>query len=62
MSQKKNFIMTTYKDTADKLIAEGLQLVSNNNGVYTFLNQPQKNLSFDEIDKTTVAYTNMLNI
>ena len=62
MSQKKNFIMTTYKDTADKLIAEGLQLVSNNNGVYTFLNQPQKTLSFDEIDKTTVAYTNMLNI
>ena len=61
MSQKKNFIMTTDKKTADKLICEGFQLVSQDNGVYTFLNQLPKNFNFDEIDKTKMAYTNILN-
>ena len=62
MSQKKNFIKTTDKETADKLISEGLQLVSQDNGVYTFLNQLSKNFSFDGVDKTKMAYTNMLNV
>ena len=62
MSQKKNFIKTTDKATADKLISEGLQLVSQDNGVYTFLNQLSKNFSFDGVDKTKMAYTNILNV
>lgn len=62
MSQKKNFIKTTDKETADKLISEGFQLVSQSNGVYTFLNQPSKNFSFDGVDKTKMVYTNMLSI
>ena len=62
MSQKKNFIKTTDKETADKLIFAGFQLVSQDNGIYTFLSQAPKNFVFDEVDKTKVAYTNTLNI
>ena len=62
MSQKQNFIKTTDKETADKLISAGFQLVSQDNDTYTFLNQLPKNFSFDEVDKTKMAYTNMLNI
>jgi hypothetical protein len=62
MSQKQNFIKTTDKETADKLISEGFQLVSQSNGVYTFLNQLPKNFSFDKVDQKKMAYTNTLNI
>ena len=62
MSQKKNFIKTTDKETADKLAIAGFQLVSQDNGIYTFLSQPPKNFVFDEVDKNKIAYTNTLNI
>ena len=58
----KNFINTTDKATADKLISVGFQLVSHNGGVYTFLNQIPKNFNFDEIDKKKMVYTNILNV
>ena len=61
MSQKKNFIMTSDKETANKLISAGFTLVSQN-GVYTFLNQLPKNFNFDEIDQTKMAYTNIFNV
>lgn len=62
MSQKQNFIMTTDKETADKLISVGFQLVSQNSNCYTFLNQIPTNFNFDEIDKKKMAYTNMLSL
>ena len=62
MSQKKNFIKTTDKETADKLVFAGFQLVSQDSGVYTFLNRTPTNFSFDEADKKKMAYTNTLNI
>jgi hypothetical protein len=62
MSQKQNFIKTTDKETADKLIYEGFQLVSDSNGIYTFLNQLPKNFSFEEADKKKVVYTNILSM
>jgi hypothetical protein len=61
MSQKKKFIITSDKETADKLIFAGFQLVSQNNN-YVFLNQSPLNFNFNEIDKTKMAYTNILNI
>ena len=61
MSQKKNFITTSDKETAEKLISAGFTLVSQN-GAYTFLNQFPKNFNFDEIDKTKMAYTNIFNV
>lgn len=62
MSQEKKFIKTTDKETADKLIFAGFQLVSQSDSVYTFLNQAPNNFSFDATDKKKVAYTNTLNI
>jgi hypothetical protein len=62
MSQNKKFITTTDKETADKLIFVGFQLVSHNDNVYTFLNQLPKNFNFDEIDKKKMTYTNILSI
>lgn len=62
MSQKKNFIKTTDKETAEKLMFSGFQLVSQDNSVYTFLNQLPKNFSFDGVDETKMAYTNILSI
>lgn len=62
MSQEKKFIKTTDKETADKLISAGFQLVSQSDSVYTFLNQIPSNFSFDVADKKKVVYTNTLNI
>ena len=62
MSQNKTFITTTDKETADKLISEGFQLVSQSGSSYTFLNQPSNNLIFDNVDKKKVAYTSTLAI
>jgi hypothetical protein len=62
MSQKQNFIKTTDKETADKLMSLGFQLVSQSGSVYTFLNQAPANFNFDEADKKKVAYTNILSM
>ena len=59
---EKKFIKTTDTETADKLMSAGFQLVSQSCNVYTFLNQPPKNFTFDEVDKKKMAYTNALNI
>ena len=59
---KQNFIKTTDKETADKLILCGFQLVSHVDNMYTFLNKPPKNFSFDEFDKKKYAYSNILNM
>lgn len=58
----KNFLKTTDKETADKLISVGFQLISKVGDVYTFLNQPSQNFNFDETDRKKVAYTNVLNV
>ena len=54
---KQNFIMTVDKTTADKLAAAGFKLVSQNGDSYTFLNNPPKNFTFEQFDKTKFAYT-----
>lgn len=62
MSQKQNFITTTDKETADKLMSVGFKLVSQSGSSYTFLNQLPTSFNFDEIDKSKMAYTNMLSL
>lgn len=59
---KQNFIKTTDKETADKLTLLGFQLVSHVGSMYTFLNKPQKNALFDEVDKKKYAYSNILSM
>lgn len=59
---KQNFIKTTDRSTAEKMISEGLKLVSYVGQVYTFLNDMPESFHFDGIDKKHIAYSNVLNI
>ena len=58
----KIFIKTTDKETADKLLVCGFQLVSQTGDIYTFLNQSPNNFNFDTVDKTKVVYDNILSL
>ena len=58
----KNFIKTTDKETADKLLACGFQLISQVGNTYTFMNQVPQHFNFDEVDKSKLAYTNILSL
>ena len=58
----KQFIKTTDKPTADKLVAEGFKLISQVGSVYTFLNQPPKNFNFEGVDKKKMVYDNTLSL
>ena len=57
----KNFIITTDKETADKLILEGLQLVSQSGNTYTFLTQLPTSFTFEGVDTKKICYANTLN-
>lgn len=61
MNEKIKFIVTTDKETANKLIAEGFRLVTEVSGTYTFENKPE-NLAFASVDTKKVAYTNILSL
>ena len=58
----KKFIIVQDEVTASKLIASGFQLVSKLNDTYTFMNQVPQHFSFDEVDKSKLAYTDILSI
>lgn len=60
MKNKSNFIVTTDKETADKLIAEGFNLVAEQNGKFTFANKPSENFSIKNDSYAKIAYTNIL--
>ena len=59
MKNKTNFVVTTDKETADKLIAEGFRLISEVSGKFTF-EAKSGSMNFNNIDVKKVAYTNML--
>ena len=58
----KKFIIVQDEDTANKLVAGGFQIVSKINNTYTFMNQVPQHFSFDEVDKSKLAYTNILSL
>ena len=58
----KKFIIVQDEATASKLIASGFQLVSKLNDTYTFMNQVPQHFNFDEVDKSKLAYTNILSL
>ena len=62
MKKQSTFIITKDKETANKLISEGLRLVTEINGTYTFENKPVDSMVFDQVDKTKLAYTNILSL
>ena len=59
---KQNFIKTTDRSTAEKMISEGFKLVSQVGQVYTFLNDMPESFHFDSIDKKHIVYSNTLNV
>lgn len=58
----KKFIIVQDEVTANKLVASGFQIVSKVNNTYTFMNQVPQHFSFDEVDKSKLAYTNILSL
>lgn len=61
MKNNAKFVVTTDKETADKLIVEGFRLISEINGKYTF-EAKVGNINFNKIDANKVAYTNILSL
>ena len=59
---KQNFIKTIDESTAEKLISEGFKLMSHIGQVYTFLNECPKNFRFEDVDKSQIAYSNVLSV
>ena len=62
MKNKSVFVVTKDKETANKLISEGLRLVTEINGTYTFENKQIDKMVFDQLDKKKMAYTNILSL
>lgn len=58
----KKFIIVQDEATANKLVASGFQIVSKINNTYTFMNQVPQHFNFDEVDKSKLAYTNILSL
>lgn len=56
--EKKNFIITTDKETCEKLKASGFQLVQEDGNKWIFLNNTS--LKFEQDDK--IHRTNILNL
>jgi hypothetical protein len=60
--KNKKFIVVQDKNVADKLKINGFQLISENNGVCTFMNVIPAHFNFSEVDAKKIAYTDILSI
>ena len=58
----KTFIKTTDTETADKLTALGFKLISHMGSVYTFLNEPPQNMTFESVEKSKIVYDDKLSL
>lgn len=54
------FIVVQDVNTANKLVSAGFQIVSQVNGIYTFMNIIPKHFKFENIDIKKLVYTNAL--
>lgn len=54
------FIIVKDTDIANKLELSGFQMVSESNGIYTFMNIIPQHFSFEEIDIKKLVYTDRL--
>ena len=57
----EKFIIVNDKTLREKLILHGFIEIKNSSGIYTFLNTDKLMFS-DDIDKSKIQYSNMLNI
>lgn len=60
MANSKCFIVVQSESVANQLIACGFNLLSESCGTYTFVNEPNKKLNFEEIDIKKLVYTDRL--
>ncbi len=58
----KKFIVTKDDAIAHQMMAHKFKLISAIAGVYTFINEPQKNFSFDSFDVNKLHFTNKLSM
>ena len=62
MSQlNQKFIITQDVEIANQLNAKGFRLISQDNGMYKFINQPPKNFTFDGFNMEKICFTNILS-
>ena len=54
------FIIVQDKNIANKLISSGFQMVSETNGMYTFMNAIPQHFNFEDIDIKKLVYTDRL--
>ena len=54
------FIIVRDENIADKLVSSGFQMISKNNGLYTFINAIPQHFNFEEIDIKKLVYTDRL--
>ena len=54
------FIIVQDKNIANQLMSSGFQMVSETNGMYTFINAIPQHFNFEEIDIKKLVYTNRL--
>lgn len=61
MNVKYNFIRTQDQKVAEVLKEQGLKMVDEQNGFFTFINDQTLNFS-EDVDTSKVHFTNMLSI
>ena len=54
------FIIVQDKNIANQLISSGFQMVSETNGMYTFMNAIPQHFNFENIDIKKLVYTDRL--
>ena len=54
------FIVVQDENIANKLMSNGFQMVSQTNGMYTFMNAIPHHFNFEEIDIKKLVYTDRL--
>lgn len=54
------FIILQDETIANKLLANGFQMISHANGIYTFMNVIPQHFNFEEIDIKKLVYTDKL--
>ena len=62
MAKRKNFIVVQSESVANQLVAHGFNLLSENCGTYTFVNEQKENFNFSSIDATKIYFTDKLFI
>lgn len=57
---KNALIKTKDKESADKLVSLGFQLISQDSGIYTFINDG--NIQFTKTEELKFTYSNVLHV